>query len=79
MPEIPSSYTVRRRLHEPPPFARPLWLLPAISSTRTRTTARSYLALNHFTGYILAYQIEDRVLTVTTNNASNNSTLLESV
>ncbi|KAJ5379647.1 uncharacterized protein N7496_002075 [Penicillium cataractarum] len=55
---------------------------------RIRTTARSYLALSHFMGSDLSvvlldllqkHRIEDLVLTVTTDNASNNFTFIESV
>jgi hypothetical protein len=118
MPEIPSSHTVRRRLHELVEERQQSLLqkLPVdgkLSIALDCWTSPFRQAFMAVTGYFIdqdwnyreillgfeplhgthtgcnlgtvlfqllqKHQIEDRVLTVTTDNASNNSTLLESI
>jgi hypothetical protein len=118
MPEIPSSHTVRRRLHDlveerqqslfqklpvdgKLSIALDCWTSPfrqafmAVTghfidqdwNYREILLGFEPLHGTHIGGNIGAvlfqllqkYQIEDRVLTVTTDNASNNTTLLESI
>ena len=118
MPEIPSSHTVRRRLHELVEERQQSLLqkLPTggkLSIALDCWTSPFRQAFMAVTGYFIdqdwnyreillgfeplhgthtgsnlsavlfqlfqKHQIEDRVLTVTTDNASNNSTLLESI
>lgn len=118
MPEIPSSHTVRRRLHElveerQQSLLQKLPMGSKLSIALDCWTSPFRQAFMAVTGYFIdqdwnyreillgfeplhgthtggnlstvlfqllqKHQIEDRVLTITTDNASNNSTLVESI